>query len=141
MNRKRFIKALAWVTVSACSSLSASQSFAEAMPTEFLGRWMVYSDKSPNEKCDDAEGITVSNKRVDWSVESPCGKIDNVQRGQSADNVIVNMTCVDAEGSRSRKPLIFRDAQIWLLFKIGGRAFMTQTSMRDKTSDLFKKCD
>src|SRR4029078_5234420 len=98
MNRKRFIKALAWVTVSACSSLSASQSFAEAMPTEFLGRWMVYSDKSPNEKCDDAEGITVSNKRVDWSVESPCGKIDNVQRGQSADNVIVNMTCVGAEG-------------------------------------------
>ena len=104
MNRKRFIKALAWVTVSACSSLSASQSFAEAMPTEFLGRWMVYSDKSPNEKCDDAEGITVSNKRVDWSVESPYGKIDNVQRGQSADNVIVNMTCVDAEGWKNGKP-------------------------------------
>ena len=105
---------------------------------------MVYSHKSPNDKCDDAEGITVSNKRVEWNHESPCGKIDNIQRGKGADNVLVNMTCVDAEGwknGKPRPPQIFRDAQIWLFFKIGGKTFMTQSSMRDKTSDLFKKCE
>ena len=52
---------------------------------------MVYLDKSPNDKCDGAEGITVSNKRVEWNHESPCGKIDNTQRGKGADNVPVNI--------------------------------------------------
>jgi len=105
---------------------------------------MVYLDKSPNDKCDDAEGITVSNRRVEWNHESPCGKIDNIQRGKGADNVLVNMTCVDAEGWKNWKPRTssdFRDAQIWLFFKIGGKTFMTQSSMRDMTSDLFKKCE
>lgn len=138
------IKALAWASTFVCLLFSANHSFADALPTEFLGRWMMYSDNSPNEKCDDAEGITVSSKRVDWNTESLCGKIDNVQRGKRTDNVIVNMTCVDAEGwinGKPRPPRTFRDAQIWLFFKIGGKAFMTQTSMRDKTSDLFNKCD
>jgi hypothetical protein len=65
---------------------------------------MVYLDKSPNDKCDGAEGITVSNRRVEWNHESPCGKIDNIQRGKGADNVLVNMTCVDAEGWKNGKP-------------------------------------
>jgi hypothetical protein len=141
---RRIIRALAWTTASVCLSFSASHSFAETLPTEFQGRWMVYSDKSPNDKCDDAEGINVSSKRVDWNHESTCGKIGSVQLGKRSDNVIVNMTCVDEEGwknGRPRPPRTFRDAQIWLFFKIEGKAFMTQTSIRDKTSDLFKKCD
>jgi hypothetical protein len=59
---KRTIKVLVWATASVCLSFSASYSFAEKLPTEFLGRWMVYSDKSPNNKCNDVEEITVFAK-------------------------------------------------------------------------------
>src|SRR5258708_29513917 len=101
---KWIIKTAAQATAFVCFSFSASLSFADALPPEFLGRWMVYSDKSPEDKCDEAEGITISNKRVDWNHESPCGRIDNVKRGIRADNVNVNMTCVDAEGWINGKP-------------------------------------
>lgn len=105
---------------------------------------MVYLDKSPNDKCDGAEGITVSNRRVEWNHESPCGKIDNIQRDKGADNVLVNMTCVDAEGWKNGKPRTSSDLSgcaDLVVFQIGGKTFMTQSSMRDMTSDLFKKCE
>ena len=106
------------------------------------------SDKSPTNKCDDVETITVSAKRVHWSHESTCGKIENVQRGKSADNVIVNMTCVDeGEGimwCRRRPSRTFRmAAQIWLFSsKLEGKPFMTQTSgWQIEALGSFKKCD
>jgi hypothetical protein len=59
---KRIVKTAAQATAFVCLSFSASFSFADALPPEFQGRWMVYSDKSPEDKCEEAEGITVSRK-------------------------------------------------------------------------------
>ncbi len=138
---KQILNLFVSAAVSACILfVSIRHSFADMLPTEFVGQWMVYPS---TEKCGDAEGISVSQQRVEWNHEATCGIIDSVRRGKMTGNVTVNMTCVDAEGwinGRPRPPRTFRDTQIWF-FKVGESIFMTQTSMKDKSTDLFKKCD
>jgi hypothetical protein len=111
------------------------------LSSQFLGTWGVY-DENATSNCAEREGITVTRKRVDWNVESVCGQIESV-RPKDANNSTVVLRCVDGEGwvnGRPRPPRTYRDVQYWTLFIKNGKVLMSQTSTKDRRTDLFESC-
>ena len=115
----------------------------DVLPSAFMGKWISYYEDTLNVACDEThdEVVTITPKSVEWNVESACGRIDSVKvRPDGLDrNLTVNMTCWEGEG-RTR-PLEYKEVEIWAIFQLSGKVFMSQTSLKNKNTTLLLKCD
>jgi hypothetical protein len=125
--------------------LLITHSHADPLPSKFFGFWEAYGDGGNTDysdngrlKCTEREGATITARRIDFNVESECGQIDHVRSGRFGDTV-VNLTCFESEGRQ--RPIKYKDTQIWILFTVGRQNFMAQTSTRNMSTMLFKKCE
>jgi hypothetical protein len=124
-----------------------SVDISEVLPSGFLGNWESYNSddpeaQSPN-KCSDREGVTITTKNITWNTEGGCN-IDNVRLsrwGQVAhsDQIAVSLTCLQEEGRQ--RPLAVKSVEIWFRFKIEGRTYMSQTSIKNAYTSIFRKCE
>lgn len=115
-------------------------SHADSLPSEFLGRWMSYDTANSEAKCNEAEGVIITAKDIEWTSEGGC-RIGNIKLSRSGgelhrDHIEVIEVCSGEGEEKGHK-----DVRIWSIFKIKGETFMSQASTRNVYTDLFKKCD
>jgi hypothetical protein len=131
-----------WLILVASLLLSGAASLAGSLPAEFIGSWEAYVEGSSRDshlKCTEREGVVITQSYMEPNVEAECGQIDNVRPSGFSNASIVNMTCFASEGRKN--PLKYKDVQIWSVFKVEGNTFLTQTSVRNPSTFLYKKCE
>ena len=128
----------------------AAPAHADRLPPQFLGFWgELYETEEPGaaeaQVCTARSGVTITRKSAEWNTESPCGPIARVvtphetpgnetEHGRAT--VTVTLTCVKVEGWTGGP-----DTQVWRLFKVKGKTFMAQTSLRTKDTSILEKCE
>jgi hypothetical protein len=145
-SRKFIFKLLTFCLMSVSLFSFVVPCLADPLPSEFTGQWgALYDEGEPDAsaKCSEREGVEVSFKDIVWNTEGGC-TIGNAKRGRfagspAAGNVAVSLTCFWEEGRR--RPLKIKKTEIWSIFKIGGKTFMSQTAISDAHTMIYEKCD
>src|SRR5579871_3443832 len=98
------------VLATICLLLSVVFSFADSLPSDFLGNWESLPLPEPSENpeylklsCREHEGVTITRKNIVSNTVGGCD-IDNVKQNPSGEtaNISVSLTCYTEENLRMK---------------------------------------